>query len=321
VRRLRGAQVAGSREGAERRGANGGAGVRRLRLALATALPLLLAAPAAAQAKEAKFKPIDEFIVKPWFHFSIGPVDLGISKAVVYIWLAALISILLVLWIVRGGLRERPGRLQTIVETIYGFAESNIGQATLPHTAFKRWFPYVASLFVFIWTMNMISFIPLPVSFSERWHGIPQFTIYAATSNLSVTLALTLVTITITHVEGIRANGAGKYFASWVPATGMTGLGGALLKGFLIPLEILSQLLRVISLSVRLFANMLAGHLLIIMCLGFSILLGNVFIAGIGVPVAVAFYLFEFGLVASLQAYIFAMLSGIYIGGAMEPHH
>jgi len=295
--------------------------VTRLRVALLGALGLLLALPAVAEAKESKFKPIDEFIVKPWFHLSIGPIDLGISKAVVYLWLAAVISILLVLWIVRGGLRERPGHLQTVVETIYGFAESNIGQATLPHSAYKRWFPYVASLFVFIWTMNMISFIPLPVNFSEKWHGIPQFTIYAATSNLSVTLALTLVTITISHVEGIRANGARAYFASWVPETGMSGIGGAALKGFLIPLEILSQLLRVISLSVRLFANMLAGHLLIIMCLGFAILLGHLYIVAIGVPVAVAFYLFEFGLVASLQAYIFAMLSGIYIGGAMEPHH
>jgi F-type H+-transporting ATPase subunit a len=283
---------------------------------------LLLALPASSQAKVNKnFHPIDEFIVKPWFHVELGPVDLGISKAVVYLWLAALVSVALVTWIARGGLKERPGRMQTVVETIYGFAESSIGQMTLPKAAFARWFPYIASLFVFIWTINLISFLPLPTNGSERWHGIPQFTIYAATSNLSVTLALTLVTIVISHVEGIRANGAGPYFRSWVPETGIKGIGGAALKAFLIPLEVLSQLLRVISLSVRLFANMLAGHLLIIMCVGFSILLGNVFIAFIGVPVAVAFYLFEFGLVASLQAYIFAMLSGIYIGGAIEPHH
>ncbi len=101
----------------------------------------------------------------------------------------------------------------------------------------------------------------------------------------------------------------------------MGGVGGAVLKGFLIPLEVLSQILRFVSLSVRLFANMLAGHLLIIMCLGFAVLLGNVFVAVAGVPVAVVFYIFEWGLVATLQAYIFAMLAGIYIGSAIEANH
>ena len=296
-----------------------------IRRVLLLAPALLLAVPALAQAaeeaKKDEFKPIEEFIVKPWFSLAVGPFDFGISKAICYLWIAAAISIGFAFWI-RGGLRHQPGRTQTVVETIYSFAETNIGRATLPHAAFTRWFPYVASLFVFIWTINMISFLPLPFDAHNTWGGgIPGLTIYAATSNISVTLALTLMTITISHYEGIRANGVGKYLASWVPETGMGGVGGALLKGFLIPLEVLSQVLRVISLSVRLFANMLAGHLLIIMCLGFSILLSNVFIAAIGVPVAWAFYLFEWGLVASLQAYIFAMLSGIYIGTAIEANH
>jgi F-type H+-transporting ATPase subunit a len=293
-----------------------------LRRVLLLAIPALLLAPAAGQAAtNSEFQPIDEFIVKPWFSIQIGPFDLGISKAIVYLWIAALISIALVLWL-RGGLKQQPGRLQAFVETFYTFTETNIGRATLPAMSFTRWFPYVAALFVFIWTLNMISFIPLPLDTHNTWAGgIPGFTIYAATSNLSVTLALTLLTIVISHVEGIRANGVRPYFKSWVPETGITGFGGFLLTCFLIPLEVLSQLLRIVSLSVRLFANMLAGHLLIIMCLGFAILLGNVFIAAIGVPVAVVFYLFEWGLVASLQAYIFAMLSGIYIGGAIEPSH
>jgi F-type H+-transporting ATPase subunit a len=293
--------------------------------AFALALAGLLLAPVAARAADAgaeeEFQPIEEFIVKPWFSLEAGPFDFGISKAVAYLWIAAAISIGIALWL-RGGMKQQPGRLQTVVELIYTFAETNIGRATLPSAAFTRWFPYVAALFVFIWTMNMISFLPLPFDTHNTWGGgIPGLTIYAATSNLSVTLALTLLTITISHVEGIRANGPVKYFKSWVPHTGISGIGGVALTVFLVPLEVLSQFLRVISLSVRLFANMLAGHLLIIMCLGFAILLGNVFIAAVGVPVAVVFYLFEWGLVASLQAYIFAMLSGIYIGGAIEPHH
>ncbi len=296
-----------------------------VRRAALLALPVLLAVPAIANAATEsgadEFQPIDEFIVKPWFSLSVGPFDFGISKAIVYLWIAAAISIGIAIWI-RGGLKQQPGRLQTVVELIYTFSESNIGRATLPRNAFTRWFPYVATLFVFIWTLNMISFIPLPVDTHNTWAGgIPGFTIYAATSNLGVTLALTLLTIGISHYEGIRANGTRAYFKSWVPDTGISGAGGVALTAFLIPLEILSQFLRIISLSVRLFANMLAGHLLIIMCLGFAILLGNVFIGAIGVPVAIVFYLFEWGLVASLQAYIFAMLSGIYIGGAIEPNH
>ena len=299
--------------------------MKLVRHAALLALPVLLAAPAfanaATKAGEDEFQPIEEFIVKPWFSLAVGPFDFGISKAICYLWIAAAISIGIAIWL-RGGLRQQPGRLQTVVELIYSFAETNIGRSTLPKAAFTRWFPYVASLFVFIWTLNMISFIPLPFDTHNTWGGgIPGLTIYAATSNISVTLALTLMTIVISHVEGIRANGVGPYFKSWVPHTGIHGAGGVALTAFLIPLEVLSQLLRVISLSVRLFANMLAGHLLIIMCLGFAILLGNVFIGAIGVPVAVVFYLFEWGLVASLQAYIFAMLSGIYIGGAIEPNH
>ena len=288
---------------------------RRLGLVLG-ALAALLAAPAAALASEGEFKPVDEFLNEYWASFSVGPVEIGLSKLVVYLWIAVVVSVVLTLWIVRGGLRAQPGRTQTVVELLYTFSETNIGQATLPKQAFVRWFPYVASLFVFIWTLNMVSFIPLPLDTHNPFFGpIPGLTIYAATSNLSVTLTLTIVTIAISHIEGIRANGVLPYFRSWVPPCPPA------LKPALIVLEVLSQVLRIISLSVRLFANMLAGHLLIIMCIGFVILLGKLFVAPIAIPIAVAFYIFEWGLVASLQAYIFAMLSGIYIGSAIEPHH
>jgi F-type H+-transporting ATPase subunit a len=292
---------------------------RLLVLALGAAGPL--AVPAAASADTTKFQPVDEFIIKPWFSIKVGPIDLGISKAVAYLWLAAAITILVSLWI-RRGLKTRPGRAQTVVETIYAFTEGSIARATLPRSAYTRWFPYVAALFLFIWFLNMISFVPLPFDTQNRWAGgIPGLTIYAATSNLSVTLALALMTIAISHVEGIRANGVAGYLRSWVPATGLSGVWNVALLSLLVPLEVLSQLLRIVSLSVRLFANMLAGHLLIIMCVGFAILLSHIYIAAIGVPVAIAFYIFEWGLIASLQAYIFAMLSGIYIGGAIEPYH
>jgi F-type H+-transporting ATPase subunit a len=288
---------------------------RRLSLTLLT-LAGLLVFPLSAFAEGGEFKPVEEFINTYWASFSVGPLEIGISKAVIYLWLAVLVAVLLTLWIVRGGLRTDPKRTQSVVEVLYTFSETNIGQATLPKVAYVRWFPYVASLFVFIWVLNMISFIPLPLdTHNPLWGSIPGLTIYAATSNLSVTLTLTLLTVMISHVEGVRANGFVPYFKSWIPPSPK-----ALLPAMII-LEVLSQFLRIISLSVRLFANMLGGHLLIIMCVGFVILLGQLFIAPVTIPVAVAFYIFEWGLVASLQAYIFAMLSGIYIGSAIEPHH
>jgi F-type H+-transporting ATPase subunit a len=176
----------------------------------------------------------------------------------------------------------------------------------------------VATLMVFIWVVNMLGFIPLPLS-DERWEvfgvEVPTLAIFAATSTLSVTLALALMTFVFTHVEGIRANGVRRYFASWIPEVPKAMLP------LIIPLEILGQFMRLISLSVRLYANMLAGHMLILTFIGLIFVLENVLLAVIAVPAATAFYLFEVVIVVSIQAYIFAALSAIYIGSAIEPEH
>jgi F-type H+-transporting ATPase subunit a len=167
---------------------------------------------------------------------------------------------------------------------------------------------------LFIWVVNILGFIPLPLT-GERWHGVPVWGIYAATSSLSVTLALALLTFFFTHFEGIRWNGPVKYFKSWIPE-----VPKALLP-LIIPLEILGQFMRLISLSVRLFANMLAGHMLILTFIGLIFVLENVYLAVIAVPASIAFYLFEVVIVVSIQAFIFAALSAIYIGSAIEPEH
>jgi F-type H+-transporting ATPase subunit a len=166
--------------------------------------------------------------------------------------------------------------------------------------------------------VNMLGFIPLPLS-DEKVDifgvELPTLAIFAATSTLSVTLALALMTFVFTHVEGIRANGAWAYFKSWIP-----DVPKAMLP-LIVPLEILGQFMRLISLSVRLYANMLAGHMLILTFVGLIIVLENVFLAVIAVPAAALFYLFEVVIVVSIQAYIFAALSAIYIGSAIEPEH
>ena len=262
------------------------------------------------------FKPQNEFALKEWVPIHLGPIDMSINKAVMYLFLASAISILFCVFVVRGGLKMRPTRAQNVVEMAYQFAEGQIARATLPPKVFQRYFPYVATLFIFIAVNNLISLIPLPAGEHASLFGIPDLGLYAATANINVTLALTLCTFIIYNYEGIKAHGPIGYLKSFVPG----GDIHPLMKGVVFALELMSNLLRLVSLSVRLFANLLAGHLLIIMAAGFAVLLGG-FVGAVAIPFGLFFYFFEWVLIAGLQAFIFAMLSGIYIGFAVEPAH
>jgi F-type H+-transporting ATPase subunit a len=282
------------------------------RLAGALFLLALVAAPAASA--KGVFHPEDEFELHDWLPIHLGPLNLSINKAVAYLLLGSLLTCLLGICLMRLRLRTLPDRRQTLGESIYDAAQSQIAEQGLPSKAIGRWFPYVATLALFIWVVNLLGFIPLPLS-DEKWHGVPTWGIYAATSSLSVTLTLALLTFVFTHFEGIRWNGPVKYFKSWIPE-----VPGVLLP-LIIPLEILGQFMRLISLSVRLFANMLAGHMLILTFIGLIFVLESAALAVIAVPAAAAFYLFEVVIVVTIQAFIFAALSAIYIGSAIEPEH
>jgi F-type H+-transporting ATPase subunit a len=271
---------------------------------------LALTLPSQALAR-GDFDPTEEFEQHEWVPIHIGPLDLSITKAVVYLLIGAGLTILLGITLMRV---KMPGRRQAVGEMVYEIAQTQVAEQGLPHKAIGRWFPYVASLMLFIWTVNMLGFIPLPLT-GETWHHIPVWGIYAATSSLSVTLALALLTFVFTHFEGIRWNGPVKYFKSWIPE-----VPSAILP-LIVPLEILGQFMRLISLSVRLFANMLAGHMLILTFIGLMFVLENVYLAVLVVPAATLFYLFEVVIVVSIQAFIFAALSAIYIGSAIEPEH
>jgi F-type H+-transporting ATPase subunit a len=265
------------------------------------------------------FQPQHEFQLDPWISLELGPLDMSVNKAVVYLWLGAIVTILFGIWVMRFGLSLRPSRRQTTGEGLYELLQGQIAEGNLPSKAIGRWFPYVASLFLFIWILNMIGFVPLPIS-SEKFEvagvELPTWGIYAATANLSVTLALALITFLSTHVEGVRYNGLIGYLKSWIPAGAPKGL-----LALIVPLEVISQFMRLISLSVRLFANMLAGHMLILVMLGLIFIFGNLALAIIAVPVATAVYLFEVVIVVTIQAFVFALLSAIYIGSAIEPEH
>jgi F-type H+-transporting ATPase subunit a len=277
------------------------------RLGVVVALALMV--PQAAFAR-GKFDPSKEFEQHPWVSIHLGGLDLSITKAVVYLLIGAAVTILLGLTLMRV---RMPGRRQAVGETIYEIAQTQVAEQGLPTKAIGRWFPYVATLMLFIWVVNMLGFIPLPLT-GETWHHIPVWGIYAATSSLSVTLALALLTFVFTHFEGIRWNGPVKYFKSWIPE-----VPKAILP-LIVPLEILGQFMRLISLSVRLYANMLAGHMLILTFIGLIFVLQSFALIPV-VGVAAVFYLFEVVIVVSIQAFIFAALSAIYIGSAIEPEH
>jgi F-type H+-transporting ATPase subunit a len=293
----------------------------------ALALTLLLVLPQVALASSAtgaeeKFNPEDDFQLGEWIPIHLGPLDLSINKAVAYLMLGTILTIALGLFLMRAriGAKNEVGRRQAVGEMIYDIAQTQVAEQGLPDKAIGRWFPYVTTLMLFIWVINMLGFIPLPLS-NEKFTvpgtslELPTLAVYAATSSISVTLALALMTWVFTHIEGIRYNGPIKYFRSWIP-----DVPKAILP-LIVPLEILGQFMRLISLSVRLYANMLAGHMLILTFIGLIFVLESLAVAVIAVPAAAAFYLFEVVIVVSIQAFIFAALSAIYIGSAIEPEH
>jgi F-type H+-transporting ATPase subunit a len=289
----------------------------RRRSALALVALLTLALPQAALAK-GEFEPAEEWELHDWIPIHLGPRALALDRAVAYLLLSMVISIVIGITFMRYRRGDGPDRKQAVGEQIYEIAQTQIAEQGLPTKAIGRWFPYVATLLIFIWVVNMVGFIPLPLS-DEKFHlfgvELPTLAIYAATSTLSVTLALAVMTFVFTHVEGIRANGPVTYFKSWIPDVPKA------MYPLIVPLEILGQFMRLISLSVRLYANMLAGHMLILTFIGLGFVLENVVLAAAGTVFASLFYLFEVIIVVSIQAFIFAALSAIYIGSAIEPEH
>ncbi len=273
--------------------------------------------------KNDEFKPQDEFKLENWIPIKIGPFDLSITRAVLYLAMASGLTIAAMTYISRR-MDDKPNRVQTTVELAYDLTKNNITGENLSGKLATRWFPFIATLFFFIWFSNMLGYIPLPTNSHETVNifglELPTFAIYAATANISIPLALTLVVWISYHVEGIRAKGFFKYLKSWLPS-GIEDMPLAF-KGFVFVIEAISHFVRLISLSVRLFANILAGHLLLLfMGGGLAVLLGLSALGVATLPAAMLFFIFEVGLVATLQAFIFSILTSIYIGGAVAESH
>jgi F-type H+-transporting ATPase subunit a len=272
--------------------------------------------------KNEEFKPQNEFKLDNWIPIKIGGLDLSVNRAVLYLWLAAACTVFTMNYVARRMSLDKPNRIQTAVEAAYILMRDNITKGNMDSRMATRWFAFIGTLFLFIWFNNMIGYIPLPTNTHEKINifgaEIPSFAIYAATANIAIPLVLTLFVWVTYHVEGVRAQGFVAYVKSWIPA----GTPGGPMKAGIFVIEVISQFVRVISLSVRLFANILAGHLLILfMAGGLVVILGAAWIGVLTLPIAIAFYIFEVGLVATLQAFIFATLTSIYFGGATSAHH
>jgi F-type H+-transporting ATPase subunit a len=273
--------------------------------------------------KNEAFKPQNEFKLEEWIGIHIGGVDLSINKAVVYLLLASGLTIGTMLWISKR-MQQKPNRVQTAIEVAYDMTKNTIAGPNLNSRMAARWFPFLAALFFWIWFSNMIGFIPLPTNTEHTINvfgvEIPSFAIYAATANLSIPLVLTLVVWLSYHVEGVRAKGLFKYLASWLPP-GLEDMN-PVAKAFIFVIEAISHFARLISLSVRLFANILAGHLLLLfMGGGLAVLLGIAALGALTFPLAFFFFILEVGLIATLQAFIFSILTAIYLGGATSASH
>jgi F-type H+-transporting ATPase subunit a len=265
--------------------------------------------------KNNSFQIQNEFKLINWVNLGV----LSINRAVVYLFLAAVLTVLTMMFIARR-MRMRPNRVQTAVEIAYSFARERITRDNMPDSMARRWFPFIGALFFFLWWSNIIGYLPLPTNSEEKFTlfgaHIPSFALYAATANISVPLVLALVVFVVFNWEGVRTQGPVGYIKSLIPA----GVRGPMVP-FIFLLEVISTCMRLISLTVRLFANILAGHMIILfMAGGLAVILGLSFLGWALLPFGILVYLFELGLIASLQAFIFAILAAIYIGGATTQH-
>ncbi len=284
---------------------------------------IVLAVAFGSAGKNDEFQPQNEFKLPAWVDIKIFGIDMSINRAVLYLFLGTMLTIVTMTWIARR-MQQKPNRVQMAVETAYDLTHDNITGQNLEGRYATKWFPFCATLFFFIWFANMMGYIPLPTNTEETVSifglAVPTFSLYAATANISVPLMLTLMVWFSYNIEGVRTHGFVGYFRTWLPPglEDMNPMG----KAAIFMIEVISHFVRLISLSVRLFANVLAGHLLILfMAGGLAVLLGLAALGALTFPMAFAFYIFEVVLIATLQAFIFSILTAIYLGGATSASH
>jgi F-type H+-transporting ATPase subunit a len=248
-----------------------------------------------------KMDPIHQFELKPLVSFGhIGNQEIAFTQSSLYMFAA--VGIIALITVVATAQRSVvPGRMQSMAEVFYEFIGSTLRQSA-GHGS-ERFMPLIFSLFMFVLVLNMLGMIPYA---------------FAVTSHIIVTFALALLVIGTVIVYGFMAHGT-KFLKVFVPS----GVPGWLMP-MIVAIEIVSFISRPISLAVRLFANVLAGHIALKIFAGFvpALLAAGAWGAISPLPLAlsVAVTALEF-LVAGLQAYVFATLASIYLSDALHPGH
>jgi len=236
----------------------------------------------------------------------IGGIDISITNAVVSIWIASILVFLTLTLAGRIG-RLIPRGLQNLMESLVNFVKQSLIHEILGEEG-MCWFPFIATLFFFILFCNLLGLVPK---------------MFTATSNINVTATLAAMVFILTQGAGIAKHGLVGYCKTFVPKGMPGGIMGKILIGFMIIVEIISQLARPFSLAVRLFANMTAGHMVILVFISMIFMFQGVvayFVTPVSVVMAVVMMAFEI-FVSLLQAFIFAILASIYISLAVHPEH
>jgi len=231
-----------------------------------------------------------------------GCADLSITKHVVMMWIASLLLLVVALALSNRDKKKLVphGAMPNIVELLVLFVRDEIAMKTIGKEHGRRYTPYLLSAFFFILFMNLLGLLP--------WMA-------TATGNIGVTLGMALCTFILTQAASIRAAGLGTYLKH------LTGGVHPLLWPIMIPVEVLGLFTKPFALTMRLFANMVAGHIVIFFLLGLIFIMNSTLLAAVSVPFAIGIYFLEL-FVAFLQAYIFTMLSGLFIGmGVAIAHH
>jgi len=237
----------------------------------------------------------------------IGPFDLSITNVVIYLWVSAVVVFVL-FYVAARRAREEPDKLQTLAEILLNFGRGHLtGQIGEKG---RKYYYLILTLFVFILVTNLIGLIPKPLALKP----------YTPTANINVTFGMAIVVFFMTQYQGVHNHGAGGYVRSWLLPPGIPKALAMPLNGIFFIVHLVGELFRPLSLSVRLFGNTVAGHLVILVMLGLILEFATaiVFIpAGLFIVIMTAFEIF----VAFLQAYIFALLSAVYIESAIYAGH
>ncbi len=240
------------------------------------------------------------FGVIPLPEIHLFGIDLSITQHIVMMWLALTLLVVAFAVAVKSYKKSKsPKGLSNFLEVLVLFVKDEIAKPTIGK-GYERFLPYLLTVFFFILTCNFLGLIPFMAT---------------ATSNISVTATLAIISFFVIQIGGMMKNGAWGYFKGLIPH----GVPAWLLP-IMFVVEMLGLFTKPFALAIRLFANMSAGHIVILALIGLIFILKTFIVAPVSVAFALFIYLLEI-LVALIQAYIFTMLSSLFIGMAVHQEH